>query len=64
MPNHDCCLLGHNQANPTHASHLSPPQVADLPKLVPVLLVRASERRHEPALSSFDPPRTILPLRI
>lgn len=63
LPNHDCCLLGHNHAIPANAPHLPTLQVAGLPLLVPVLLVMTSGQR-ETALSSFDPPPAILPLRI
>jgi len=62
-PNHDCCLLGHNHAIPAHASELPSLQVAGLPLLVSVIAVMTSGQR-EPALSSFDPPPAILPLRI
>jgi hypothetical protein len=64
MPNHDCCLVGHNHVLPGHIVSVQP--VLSLVALEAVLAQPSPLllRRPEPALSSFDPPLTDLSLRI
>jgi hypothetical protein len=64
MPNHDCCIVGHNQAAPSHAPVLSAPVLAVANHLPSISSTIPVPQRREPALTSFDPPLSTLSLRI
>jgi hypothetical protein len=64
MPNHDCCIVGHNHAAPSHAPVLSAPVLVVADDLAAISPVIPAPPFREPALTSFDPPLTALSLRI
>ena len=64
MPNHDCCIVGHNQAAPSHAPVLPAPAAVIADYLAAVSQEISAPPSREPALTSFDPPLSTLSLRI
>lgn len=63
VPNHDCCLIGHNHAAPAQAADFPALQFVVVAELTPASSPLPIKARPEPALTSFDPPSTA-PLRI
>jgi len=64
MPNHDCCIVGHDHAVPSLASATPAMTFVMLAQLAAVSPAAPFSPHREPALSSFDPPLADLPLRI
>lgn len=65
MPNHDCCLVGHNHVLPGHIVHVQPALSLVALEAAPTQPRPLLLRRPEPALSSFDPPlQPFIPIRI
>jgi hypothetical protein len=64
MPNHDCCIVGHNHVLPSSAPATPVLLFAMETPLTAVLLSFSMQPRPAPPLTSFDPPPNELPLRI
>jgi hypothetical protein len=64
MPNHDCCIVGHDHALPGLVSGTPAIAFVVLGQLAAVSPTAPFGPHREPALTSFDPPLADLPLRI
>ena len=64
MPNHDCCIVGHDHAVPGFMQGTQAINFVVLAQLATLSPAAPFSPHREPALSSFDPPLADLTLRI